>query len=278
MDLTELDQAVQRYLGNCVAPSTRAAYCSAMRRYHNFCNRFKIQNPFPLTESIICRFVAFLDQEGLKHHTLKVYLSGLRFAQIYQALGNPFLKDSMPLLDYVLAGIKQFESRVTTRTDPWLPITIQVLRNLKLVWLSHPSHPDSLMLWAASCVGFFGFLRAGEFTIPSPQSYDSSVHLSLSDLAVDSHTTPSIIRLRIKQSKTDPFRQGVDTWGQGVDTWGQRMQTSVQSKPCYNSWPCAIHHLVLCLYFNRDPTNPGHIGLSSPGCTSKGWYPSLGLQ
>ena len=210
MDLSELDQAVQRYLGNCVAPSTRAAYRFAMRRCHNFCVRFKIQNPFPLTETIICHFVAFLGQEGLKHRTLKVYLSGLRFAQIHQALGNPFLKDSMPLLGYVLTGIKQFESRSTTRTDPRLPITIQVLRSLKLVWLSPPSHPDSLMLWAASCVGFFGFLRAGEFTIPSPQSYDSSVHLSLSDLAVDSHTTPSIIRLRIKQSKTDPFRQGVD--------------------------------------------------------------------
>ena len=104
-----------------------------MRRYHNFCDRFKIQNPFPLTETIICRFVAFLGQEGLKHRTLKVYLSGLRFAQIHQALGNLFLKDSMPLLDYVLTGIKQFESRSTTRTDPQLPITIQVLRSLKLV-------------------------------------------------------------------------------------------------------------------------------------------------
>ena len=36
------------------------------------------------------------------------------------------------------------------------------------------------------------------------------MHLSLSDLAVDSHSNPSLIRLRIKQSKTDPFRQGVD--------------------------------------------------------------------
>ena len=86
-----------------------------MRRYHNFCNRFKIQNPFPLTETIICRFVAFLGQEGLKHPTLKVYLSGLRFAQIHQALGNPSLKDSMPLLDYVLTGIKQFDPRFRGR-------------------------------------------------------------------------------------------------------------------------------------------------------------------
>ena len=62
LDLSELDQAVQRYLGNCVAPSTRAAYCSAMHPYHNLCDRFKIQNPFPLTETIICCFVAFLGQ------------------------------------------------------------------------------------------------------------------------------------------------------------------------------------------------------------------------
>lgn len=162
MDLSELDQAVQRYLGNCVAPSTWAAYNSAVRRYHNFCNRFNIQNPFPLTESILCRFAAFLGQEGLKHRTVKVYLSGLRFAQIHQPLGNPFLKDCMPLLDYVLTGIKQAESRVATRTDPRFPITIQVLRSLKLVWLSPPSHPDSIMLWAASCWGSLTSSRQGE--------------------------------------------------------------------------------------------------------------------
>ena len=66
------------------------------------------------------------------------------------------------------------------------------------------------MLWAAACVGFFGFLGAGEFTVPTSESYDPEVHLSLQDVAVDSHSAPSVIRLRIKQSKTDPLRQGVD--------------------------------------------------------------------
>ena len=118
----------------------------------------QIQYPKPIPpESIFCHFVAFLGQEGLKHRTLKVCLSGLRLAQIHQSFGNPFLKDCMPLLNYVLTDIKQAESRVATHTDPRLPITIQVLRSLKLVWLSPPSHPDSIMLWAASCVGFFGF-------------------------------------------------------------------------------------------------------------------------
>ena len=46
--------------------------------------------------------------------------------------------------------------------------------------------------------------------MPTVQGYDPEVHLSLTDVAIDSHTTPSVVRLCIKQSKTDPLRQGVD--------------------------------------------------------------------
>ena len=65
------------------------------------------------------------------------------------------------------------------------------------------------MLWAACCTAFFGFLRVGEITAPNLDEYDSSVHLSLKDVALDSRTAPTIIWLTIKQSKTDPFRKGV---------------------------------------------------------------------
>ena len=68
------------------------------------------------------------------------------------------------------------------------------------------------MLWAAACTGFFGFLRAGEFTVPTAGAYDKDIHLSLGDLATDSHSSPSLFRVRIKQSKTDPFRQGADIY------------------------------------------------------------------
>ena len=66
------------------------------------------------------------------------------------------------------------------------------------------------MLWAACCLGFFGFLRAGEFTVPSLAQFDPSVDLTPSDVAVDFHASQSLLRLRLKQSKTDPFRKGVD--------------------------------------------------------------------
>ena len=62
------------------------------------------------------------------------------------------------------------------------------------------------MLWAACCLGFFGFLRAGEFTINS--TIDPSIHLTVQDLQVDAEVNPSGLRVCIKSSKTHPFRQG----------------------------------------------------------------------
>ena len=67
---------------------------------------------------------------------------------------------------------------------------------------------ESTMIWAACCVGFFGFLRCGEFTVPSANAYNKERHLSITDVAVDSHTNPSTIAIRIKFSKTDQFGLG----------------------------------------------------------------------
>ena len=55
---------------------------------------------------------------------------------------------------------------------------------------------------------FFGFQRVGEMAAPSLDEYDSSVHLFLKDVVLDSRTAPTIIWLTIKQSKTDPFQKG----------------------------------------------------------------------
>jgi len=72
-----------------------------------------------------------------------------------------------------------------------------------------PTAYNSIMLWAACCMEFFGFLRVSELTAPSLTQYDPEVHLSLADVALDSHHSPSKVWLFIKQSKTDPFCQGV---------------------------------------------------------------------
>ena len=48
--------------------------------------------------------------------------------------------------------------------------------------------------------------RAGEFMVNC--AFDPSIHLTIQDLQVDAEVNPSSLRVRIKSSKTDPFRQG----------------------------------------------------------------------
>ena len=69
-----------------------------------------------------------------------------------------------------------------------------------------PNDYSHTMFWASCCRGYFGFLRAGEFTVNS--RYDASIHLSVQDLQLDSTSNPTCLRVYIKCSKTDPFRQG----------------------------------------------------------------------
>ena len=180
-----------------------------------FCSQLGVSRPLPVTEELLCRFVAMLGREGLKHSTIKVYLSGVRFYQIAQGLGDPFrgVGTSHPQLEYVMRGIKRVQAEGGVKTKPRLPVTPLILDKLQdRLCGGTRGTQDDWMLWAAACTGFFGFLRAAEFLCPSQQDYDPTVHLSLADIAMDNHVNPSVIRIRIKQSKTDPFRAGVDVF------------------------------------------------------------------
>ncbi|XP_006818573.1 uncharacterized protein LOC102807183 [Saccoglossus kowalevskii] len=54
-------------------------------------------------------------------------------------------------------------------------------------------------------MAFFGFLRVSEFTAPTTTSYDSRRTLLNSDILAGTDLT-----IRIKTSKTDPYRRGCD--------------------------------------------------------------------
>jgi len=53
------------------------------------------------------------------------------------------------------------------------------------------------MLWVAVYLGFFGFLHLWEMTVPSDTHYNSTVHLSKSDVAVDDMQKPTVLRITI---------------------------------------------------------------------------------
>ncbi len=138
--------------------------------------------------------------------TVKSYLSAVRHAQIALGLGDPRLAD-MPQLEYVTKGLRKKTAGKPKRRH--LPIMPSLLRKLRGAWEQLPCQEDAQMLWAASCLCFFGFLTMGEAAVPSDADYDPSVHLSFRDVQVNSFDRPEWIEVRIKASKTDPFHCGV---------------------------------------------------------------------
>ena len=75
-----------------------------------------------------------------------------------------------------------------------------------------PQNRNHIMLWASCTLCFFGFLRAGEITIPSEAEYDTGAHLNFEDIAINNLEKLTIMQVRIKASKTDPFRKGVELY------------------------------------------------------------------
>ena len=165
-------------------------------------------NPLPVNENLLCRYVAYLASEGLSPKSIKLYLSAIRHLQIEFHSVDPKIH-AMPTLEQVIKGAKREAAKQGTVQRPRLPITPEILLRLRRVWEGDRTKHDFVMMWAACCLCYFGFLRAGEITVPSEKAYDSGAHLNFEDVAVDNVSNPQTLRVTIKASKTDPFRQGI---------------------------------------------------------------------
>ncbi len=210
LDIAELDRYVQKFFSKGLAESTQRTYGAGQRRYLAFCEAGQLE-PLPASEAVLCRFAAYLAKSGLRFRTIKVYMSAVRFLHIAEDHGDPFLPN-LQRLHYTLQGVKRAEAEAGTEKQERLPISPNILRTIKRVWEEAPPHSDKTMLWAACCLGFLGLLRTGEMTAPSERTFDPSCHLSVQDIAVDNPENTQVLRVTIKQSKTDPFRKGIDLY------------------------------------------------------------------
>ena len=158
-------------------------------------------HPLPITEYHQSTFAAHLSLT-VNWGTIRSYLSAIRFVQIRAGLPDPTLPPS-PRLPYILKGIRK--SSPQRARHQRLPITPGLLRSIHSLWSQQPLTFDRIMLWATFCTGFFGFMRAGEFTVSNLLEPPC---LSLADVKIDSHENPHILTLHLRRSKTDQFARG----------------------------------------------------------------------
>ena len=91
------------------------------------------------------------------------------------------------------------------------------------------------MLWAACCLGFFGFLHLGKFTSPS-NDYDPSWHLSVKDVTIHSTEKPTMPQVTTKGLKTDQLRQGINI------VIGKTGLHICPMKSGFQPWPTVLSH------------------------------------
>ena len=149
----------------------------------------------------------FLHRKPIAYSTIKKYLSALKTSL---ALWNDDLDGfQSKRLEMCLRGIRKACPH-RPQTNKRMPVTIWVLRK----FFQHLNSSNFLhkMIKTAMITGVYALLRAGEFAAKDP------LHIPL--LRSDIRFFESSVVLRIRRSKTDIFRQGVDItlWKDDSDT------------------------------------------------------------
>lgn len=189
-----------KFFSKGLAESTQRTYRSGQNKFIKFCEAGGFQ-AVPASEVVLCRFVAHTAEMGLRYRTIKVYLSAVRFLHIAEGKKDPF-EPELARLQYTLQGFRRAEAEKGLEKRERRPISPEILRKMKAVW-ERERPPGATMLWAACCLG------SGEMTVNPDGSYDPGCHLTATDIAVDNPADPGVMRVHIKQSKTDPFRRGI---------------------------------------------------------------------
>ena len=92
-----------------------------------------------------------------------------------------------------------------------LPMAPELLLKIRKEWRRTLESMTSLCCGPLVPSAFLFFLN-GEITAPSDKAFDLNDHLAFGDITVDCTTNPSIVRVRLKRSKTDPFCWGMDAF------------------------------------------------------------------
>ena len=196
------------YFSAGLASSTSRVYRTGINRYLEMCRQLSA-SPTPASEGLLYKFVAYLALNNIAFSTIKVYLSGVR--QLHVREGHPPPPTTeVARLTQVLRGIKisQAASNQPNPARKRLPITPEILRQVKARWQQEPPSQDRIMLWAAFLTCFFGFFRSGEICSNRSEVFDPASDLLVDSVTIDSIHNPRLARIRLQTSKTDPFREG----------------------------------------------------------------------
>lgn len=159
----------------------------------------------PINQEILVLFVTHCHVLlKLSATTIKSYLCAIRFRYVQHGFRNPLCHpdgSTYLRLHSICRAIKRTQG---CSSRPRLPLTANIIQRLCSALRHGVFNPyTDLLLETLFIVAFFGFLRCGEFT------HRTAFHPSTGICVEDVCITGSKASIRLKSSKTDPFRKGI---------------------------------------------------------------------
>lgn len=147
---------------------------------------------FPVTQSLLIDYIAYMFEEGYSFSTIKSYISGIG---CFLKFHNQMDVSQKFLIKKMLSGF----ARLDSKKDKRKPITFDILRDIikAMQFICHSMY-EATLFRAAFSLSYFGFLRAGELT---------STNYNKGKIILRSHIqiTQDKVYLVIPFSKTDQF-------------------------------------------------------------------------
>ena len=191
-------QQARTLVSNGLKFNTKKTYTSAQQQYVSFCIRMGV-SACPANEQLLLMYVAHMNNKGLKHSTMQVYLAAVRSLHIHEGYSDP-LTDCLRLRRAMKAVLN--DAGAPTQK---LPITYDILWRIGNIMAERF---NDNMLWAVFTLAYFGLLRAAECTVATP-SFDPRIHLQLTDISFGNEEGRSHMTVCIKRSKTDFQNRGI---------------------------------------------------------------------
>ena len=197
---TAVSQQLYTLHNLAISSFSSRAYKFGLRHFRQFCKHLKL-TALPASKHTVALFAADLSR-SLAPRTARVYLATVSLLHRRAGLQTPTQHN--PSLQLALCGMAHYYPS----QQPFVckPITTSILNSLLTTLHSTQRwcKRDCVMLRAALCLAFYGFLRGGEFTTPRWGIFNSAIHATPADVSLSTTN----LRFHIKQSKTDQHAFG----------------------------------------------------------------------
>ncbi len=190
-DLSEYGERVHRLIEASVAPETRRAYTSRLRRFAGWCQDKGFSFSYPVEAEILAMYITDMTEDGLSYATIEQTMAAISTTHKAQGFSSP--TESL-LVKKLLKGCRREYGTAHKKPDA---ATVEIVRYL-LNTIPEDTSPKNIRDRAIIALGFAGAFRRSELCA-----------IDIENLKWVFRGTQEVLLIDVERSKTDQERRGM---------------------------------------------------------------------